>query len=193
MVEMGYSAADAVYNSVDFSWTPVTDATIYQLEVTRVRDGLVVINDNNIIASPSTQAGFEDGEQYKWRVRAGIGTSPNYTWSVWSPYRDFVAYETLPLRPAPILSSPAVNATAASETVTFKWTAVSGAANYNLQIVNIPGGTLYRSVSIPAAGDPESVQSGFPNKSEQFMWRVRANNGAWSLYRNFTNGSWWRF
>ena len=198
MVEMGYSTAAAVYDTVDFSWTPVTDATIYQLEVTRVRDGLVVINNNNITASPSTQAGFDDGEQYKWRVRAGIGTSPNYTWSVWSPYRDFVSYEVLPELPAPLLSSPAEYASASGDQVVFKWSSVVNAVTYELEVIKAVGGTLHHNTTVDAPSISRTVGGGvFLDDGTRFMWRVRAVDGdgpgAWSLFRSFTNGSWWRF
>jgi uncharacterized protein YegP (UPF0339 family) len=203
MVVLNALPDSTVYDLVDFGWEAVADATIYQLEVTRVRDGqkklydITSFNNDPVINKPLSVFVNTDtfgAEQYRWRLRAGIGTSPGYTWSNWSPYRDFVAYNELPLRPAPILISPAVNATAASETVTFKWTEVSGASSYNLQVVNVSGGTMYKSVGgIPAAADPEFAQPGFPNKGDQFMWRVRANNGAWSLYRYFANGSWWLF
>lgn len=196
VVNAAVSPANATY-SVDFSWSAVSDATKYQLEVINVRNGSVFADEEIGIVAPATAPAtmknlpdFVDSEQYKWRVRAG-GTS---IWGTWSPYRDFVYYHETPILTAPSLLSPASYATAASETVQFRWTAVTGVANYHLQVRRVGNGELFfEDDSISPAGETYSATV-FPNDSTQFMWRVRANeDGAWSLYQYFTNGFWWRW
>ena len=188
------SPAAANY-SADFSWSAVSGAAKYQLEVINVRDGSVFANEVIAIVSPATVpatthnvTNFADGEQYKWRIRAGEGTT---TWGTWSSYRDFLYYHATPALSAPSLLSPASYATAATETVEFEWTAVIGNSGYELEVIKVTGGLPYYHNNA-IAGVTESAT--FPNDSTQFMWRVRANeNGAWSLYQYFTNGFWWRW
>jgi hypothetical protein len=197
VINAAVSPADATY-SVDFSWSTVSDATKYQLEVINVRNGSVFADEEIGIVAPATAPAtmknlpdFADSEQYKWRVRAGDAS----IWGTWSPYRDFIYYYETPVLTAPSLLSPASYATAASETVQFRWTAVNSATDgYHLQVRRVGNGELFfEDDSISPAGETYSAEV-FPNDSTQFMWRVRANdNGAWSLYQYFTNGFWWRW
>ena len=195
VVNAAVSPADATY-SVDFSWSAVSDATKYRLAVMNARNGSVFADEEVVIVSPATATyatenlpGFVDGEQYKWRVRAGKSTAD---WGTWSPYRDFIYYYETPVLTAPSLLSPATYATVASETVQFRWTTVISAASYHLQVRRVGNGELFfEDVSISPAEATYSATD-FPNDSTQFMWRVRANDdGAWSLYQYFTNGFWW--
>ena len=147
---------------------------------------------NDIVTTTSSiQTSFlDDGSEYKWRVRAGDSTR----WGSWSAYRYFINETITAGAPsAPSLLSPAVNATAATETIEFSWSTSSGALNYQLQVVRVSGGAI--TVDGPLGNVTSSSQSGFPNDGSDYLWRVRAGNatdwGPWSFYRKFTNGTFW--
>ena len=181
--------------TLSFSWDLLSGASRYNLEVVDVRTGVTKINAI-VTSGTSSQTGFpNDGIEYKWRVRAGDSSR----WGNWSAYRFFINENVPPGRPAaPSLLSPAIGATAATETIEFQWTASAGATSYQLQVVRVDGGaiTVFRNVN----GDTKFSQDGFPNDGSEYMWRVRAGSGsptqwgAWSFYRNLTNGGpWWFF
>ncbi len=179
--------------SVTFTWDTVLTAARYNLEVVDARTG-VTKNSEFPTANSLALTGFpNDGSEYKWRVRAGDSSR----WGAWSPYRYFINETIAAGAPsAPSLLSPAINATAATPTVEFKWTTSSGALNYQLQVVRVSGGAVVVDVNFGAIVT-SSAQSGFPVDGSEFLWRVRAGNaanwGPWSFYRGFTNGSWWVF
>ncbi len=185
------SAAAAVY-SVSFGWNAVSGANQYQLQVVAAKNNMLLIDVplGNVLEYKNGN-GFGNGEQYKWRVRAGKDS----TWGTWSGYRNFIGYTTLPTLPAPLLLSPAENATASGTTVTFKWTPVLNITNYDLEVINVSNGEVFKLLNniTPGATVNEVTHpvGGFPDNSTKFMWRVRGVDGRWSLYRTFTNGLWW--
>lgn len=188
-----YAYSSQSGTNINFSWDPISGASRYNLEVVDVKTGVTKINATVTTAS-SSQPGFSnDGSEYKWRVRAGDSSR----WGYWSAYRYFIN-ETAPAGApaAPSLLSPAVGATAATETIEFRWTASSGANRYQLQVVRVNGGAV--TVNTNVGGLTTFSQAGFPNDGSDYLWRVRAGNatqwGAWSFYRSFTNGGpWWNF
>jgi hypothetical protein len=180
--------------TIDFSWDLMSGASRYNLEVVDVRTGVTKTNAT-VTSETSSQPDFpNDGSEYKWRVRAGDSSR----WGNWSAYR-YLINETVPATApaAPSLLSPAIGATAATETIDFEWSASAGATRYQLQVVRVDGGATTVNEQIAGALTTSS-QAGFPNDGSEYMWRVRAGNasqwGAWSFYRSFTNGGpWWNF
>ena len=185
---LGYPAAGAnvAGSSVSFQWSAVTYATKYQLEVSRSSDGYIFRNVELIDRVNTTLSGFyDDATEYRWRVRAGNDSG----WSSWTSYRYFTNGTSLV---APNLGSPASNAVVEGTAVSFNWNSVTGATRYELEVVRISDGYIFKSV--PTGSNTGTTQSGFPNDgSTDFRWRVRAGNatswGAWSAYRTFTSGS----
>jgi hypothetical protein len=179
--------------SIPFSWDSVNGATSYNLVIVDVRTGVTKTNQN-LTGTSTTQTDFtDDGSEYKWRVRAGDDSR----WGAWSAYRYFINQTVTAGTPsAPSLLSPAVNATAATETIEFEWSPSAGATNYELQVVRVEGGAVVVGGALGST-DTTSSQSGFPNDGSEYMWRVKAKNatgwGPWSFYRSFTNGTWWTF
>lgn len=169
---------------VSFQWGAVTGATRYQLEITKVSDGTVfrTVDLNNV--TTTTQYAFaNDGAQYRWRVRAGSSTQ----WGAWSLHRTFTNGAALP---APTLGSPANNASLDSTSVSFQWSAVTGATRYQLEVVRVSDSFVFKNIEL--LNTTGATQSGFPNDGTEYRWRVRAGNthawGAWTAYRNFNSG-----
>ena len=180
--------------TITFQWAASSGATKYQLQVIRVSDGGVFVNQVLGDVTTTSQTGFpDDGAQYRWRVRGGN----NVGWGAWSGYRDFINETVLATAPAaPALSSPADDTLVAGNEITFEWIA-PGANKYQLEVIRVSDGTIFKNqVLDPPAS---SSESGFPNDGTEYLWRVRAsvdggtNWGAWSFYNIFTNGFWWLY
>jgi hypothetical protein len=79
--------AVATGTAVYFSWTSVTDANKYNLQVLYANgSGNVFIENNNVTAPPHEQAGFpDDVTPFYWRVRSSNASG----WGPWSFYRQF--------------------------------------------------------------------------------------------------------
>lgn len=180
---------------VTFEWTAVNQANRYHIELTNVNQNTITnIYPGNVPSVDRT--GFpDDGTQYRWRVRAGSANG----WGAWSGYRNFINDTPLASLAAPSLVSPAPGATAGGKSVTFKWTAVSGADDYELEVVRISDRAVVVHGPLESTATEKQISS-FPDDGTQYMWRVRARaggeDGAWSLYRGFENGrsdsgSWW--
>ncbi len=184
------NAATSTAN-LDFRWNVSPGADKYQLEVIRLFDGALFANPVLGNVASSTQTGFPvDGTPFKWRVRAGNESG----WSAWSHYRYFTSgvpdpYVSAP--PAPFLSRPVNNASIGGTVVDFSWNAASRADRYELKIIRVSDGTVFRDVSLNKG--TASSQTGFPNDGTSFKWAVRAGNeggwSAWSSYRTFTNSA----
>lgn len=184
------NAATSTAN-IDFRWNASLRADRYQLEIVRVSDGVVFANPELGNVTASTQTGFPvDGTQFRWRVRAGNDTG----WSDWSQYRYFNSGSVdphVPAPPAPILSRPVNDAAVGGTAVDFRWNAATRADRYELKIIRVKDGALFREVSL--GNVTASSQTGFPNDGSRFRWAVRAGNeagwSAWSTYRYFANSA----
>ncbi|WP_340031283.1 fibronectin type III domain-containing protein [Paenibacillus sp. FSL K6-1122] len=135
-------------------WSPVDGATSYEVEA----DGVVV---GDISDSIYTHTGLKPGTAHKYRVRA---ISDNNI-SAWSAVKS---QNTLPDSVNGLVVSAATNAA-----VTVKWTAVTGATGYDLDI----DGTV-----VPVTGVTYTKNGLAANTDHTF--RIRSKNaagaGAWS-------------
>jgi hypothetical protein len=183
---VAYTSVDLT--SVHFKWNASVGATKYNLEVVRIRDGVVFKNVVLGSVTSSTQTGFpNDGTQYKWRVRAGTDAG----WGEWSDYRNFTNGSQLPLPAAPYQLWPADEAAAGNTYIDFRWNKSEYANKYQLEIRRKEDNLLFRAPVI--SNFNISTQTGFPNDGTEYIWRVRAGNhtgwGAWSDYRSVVNGA----
>jgi hypothetical protein len=174
--------ASTLSTSIMFEWYKSLGANRYELEIRRASDNSLFRNVPLGDASASLQTGFPDiGMQYKWRVKAGNDIG----WGDWSEYRYFIRGYLLA---APALITPNNNVTVGGTSVSFSWAAASGATKYELQVIRVSDGMLFRN-AFPTG--TSTTQGGFLNDGTQFSWRVRAGNdtgwGAWSPYRQFIN------
>ncbi|WP_339311041.1 fibronectin type III domain-containing protein [Paenibacillus sp. FSL k6-2145] len=135
-------------------WSPVDGATSYEVEA----DGVVV---GDISDSIYTHTGLKSGTAHKYRVRA---ISDNNV-SAWSAVKS---QNTLPDSVNGLVVSAATNAA-----VTVKWTAVTGATGYDLEI----DGTV-----VPVMGVAYTKSGLAANTDHTF--RIRSKNaagvGVWS-------------
>jgi alpha-tubulin suppressor-like RCC1 family protein len=173
--------------SVTFQWSASNGATNYWLAVIRASDNSVIVNKAVGNVTSDTETGFpNDGTAYKWVVAAGNGAG----WSSASAARTFTN-GTVTIPSAPGLTSPVDGATVSGASVTFQWSASSGATNYWLAVTNTNGNYV---VINKAVGNVTSVTIiGFPNIGTMYKWVVAAGNSAgWgnaSTARTFINGT----
>ena len=92
---------------------------------------------------------------------------------------------------APTLNAPVNGSTGQASTPTFTWSAVAGAASYDIQVASDPGfGTIVASATglTVASYTPASSLAG----DTVYYWRVRANNtcgiGPWAATSAFRTG-----
>jgi alpha-tubulin suppressor-like RCC1 family protein len=172
--------------SVTFQWSASSGATNYWLVVVKSSDGSSVINKAVGNVTTDVEFGFpNDGTQYKWVVAAGNGAG----WSDASLIKAFTN-GIVSVPPAPSLTSPADGSTVSSTSVTFQWSASSGATNYWLAVIKASDNSV---IVNKAVGNVTSdTESGFPNDGTAYKWVVAAGNGAgWgnaSTVRSFTSG-----
>jgi alpha-tubulin suppressor-like RCC1 family protein len=175
-------------SSVTFQWADSNGATNYWLAVIKASDNTVIINKAIGNVTSDAEIGFpNDGMTYKWVVAAGNSAG----WSSASPIRTFTNGTAMTVPPAPTLTSPVDGATVTGNSVTFQWSASTGATNYWLAVVKASDNSV---IINKAVGNVTSdTEAGFPNNGTQYKWVVAAGNSAgWgsaSTIRTFINGT----
>lgn len=178
----GDNATDVATNPT-LVWNAADRATTYQLQVsTSSNFSTAVVDQGGITATSFQVTGLLNNTTYFWRVRAGNagGTSD------WSGVRQFTTRVAAPA--APVLSSPADNATNISIDTTLIWSAPSGATTYRLQLSTVSD---FSMTAIDQGGlSATSFQvSGLANET-RYYWRVNASNAGgtspWSTVWKFT-------
>ena len=164
-----------------FSWTAVTGATSYQLQVYQ---GSTTVLDINLSTTsyPVVTNILLPSLYYYWHVIA-MGPTPKTSGSF-----DFTTTVLAPV--APVLVSPLNNAVNVPLTPSLDWNNVSGAASYEMQI------STTSDFSIIVLDVPGLVNSGYsvPGgnliNNTLYYWRVKAHNAGgdspWSDVWNFT-------
>ncbi len=157
------SSADTA-NQVDLSWTAVEDADDYELWRWEDAEGWVELDDS-ISGTSHTDSGVTAGKTYYYQVSADGGT----TWSN-------RVNETVGAYDASTLDAP----TATSTAISLSWSAVTGAASYELWRYENSwtqvGGTL---PATPTTHSDTNVETG-----KTYFYQVMAKgpngDGAWS-------------
>jgi len=152
------------------TWSDVTTATTYRLQV--ARDSLfgIIDFDDSTLTGVSRQVGpLSSNTLYYWRVRA------KNTGGV-SPYSSTFRFTTTEAPPAPLLVSPQDSATRVPSAATFLWSRVTGATSYHLQIAaDATFTSLVRNDSTII--DTTRTVPPLPY-SAMLHWRVRARNSS---------------
>ncbi|MEI6276122.1 MAG: choice-of-anchor D domain-containing protein [Prolixibacteraceae bacterium] len=178
-VDLGIPALSAPVNAftyfvgsnITFSWTPVSCANSYDIEIDA---GLPTASLSNIPGtSLNLQTDLNTTGNHTWHVRARLNNT-NGTWS------SSQTYSVMGIPAIPVLNSPANGATLYSESVNnFTWNAVANATGYQIQFdtetpVSVTGTTFSRNF----------------DTSGNHTWKVLATNAAgnsdWSAPRTFT-------
>lgn len=165
------------------SWSAVTGAQAYAVEVSTTSDFLTIALSKSSTGTTVELSGLQGNTTYYWRVKA-------YAGGVFGPYSAVWSFTTAqaPTLTAPTLVSPAHGATGVSVPPVVSWSAVANAAGYWVQVATTDGFTsilIGKSVSSGTAAELSGLAAG-----TTYFWRVRAAavgvDGPWSLTRSFT-------
>ena len=116
--------AEAAGSEVEVSWTAVAGAARYELWVWDSVNGWRQIGGNTLAGTTYTHSDVTAGTTYHYAVRAVNAGAETSAWS------DLVPATV----PAASLSVPALTAEATESAVELSWTAVAGAARYELWV-----------------------------------------------------------
>jgi hypothetical protein len=177
-----------------FTWSSVSGATLYHLEVIGSDFASIkFVNDSTLTGNSRAVGPLQYLVGYSWRVRARNGSG----WGPWSATITFMRDE-MPMGPGdttsqpalgtPALTAPAASATGVSVNPTLSWNAVSGATSYNVAVSTDTGFLFYihaSAVSGTSLALPASLSPGVT-----YYWRVQANSSTgashYSGTRSFT-------
>lgn len=164
--------------SVTLSWTTLTGATGYDLQVATDANFTTNLQSFNDLAGTSQLITNLSNTTYYWRTRAKFGTFA----TDWNTARRFTVNGAPPS--APTLYFPLPNSSNTSGKPTFLWESITGAVRYELEY----GGLLNR-YTINVVGTSYVLPS--PLAPGIYYWRVRAFNNAdvaseWSMDWSFT-------
>ncbi len=163
-----------------YSWNTVSGAASYNVWVNDVTTGVSkIVFENVATASDTPTTALKLGDSYRWWVQAVNG---NGTAGDWSGGLDFTVVLG---KPNPIAPMGTTNTTQPI----FSWSAVSGAAHYELWVDDV---TANKPQVIFQTGVPQaSFQSTGLNVGDAYRWWVQAVNSngvksGWSVEADFT-------
>ncbi|MCH6236487.1 fibronectin type III domain-containing protein [Cognataquiflexum rubidum] len=160
-----------IATTTKLTWTAVSNADSYGLEVSKNPDfSSLVVNNNSLTSNEFTVSGLQQDTPYYWRVRAtnSAGTSPYST--VWT----FRTIRPIPIPAVPSLLSPSNGAKDLSVSPRLQWTSVSGAKTYRVQISKESN---FAVLSLDnAAVTSNSLQVNGLQDGVTYYWRVSATN-----------------
>ncbi|MCL6450833.1 MAG: zinc-ribbon domain-containing protein [Acetobacteraceae bacterium] len=175
--------AQAVPITPTLAWEPLAGVEAYHLQVAKDSNFSERVCDWPNLPHTSVAVGALDGgTQYWWRVGVNGEAGP-----VWSPAWSFVTAAVPPA--APVLYSPADQATGVDVTPALAWKASAGAVAYNVEVAGDPDFTalVYQKADLPTTTD---VVMGGLARGTRYWWRVAAENeagvGPWSAAWSFT-------
>ncbi|MCS4434334.1 fibronectin type III domain-containing protein [Aquiflexum gelatinilyticum] len=159
--------------TLKLSWSAVTGAENYTLELSKNADfSSLVINNNSLKTNEFTVSGLQEDTQYYWRVRAtnSAGSSPYST--VWT----FRTVKPIVAPAVPTLLSPSNGAKDVSTTTSLQWNAVTGAKTYRIQISKESsfGTILIDNATLTG----NTFQANNLEEGVTYYWRVNAANEA---------------
>ncbi|MBI5858652.1 MAG: fibronectin type III domain-containing protein [Sphingobacteriales bacterium] len=158
-------AASAITNtSATVSWAAVSGALSYDVDYKAASSGTWVNSATGTTSTSVNLSGLTQGTTYDYRVRANCsGGSGSYAQAQFTT--------TAPCNAPTGLTSSAIT----SSSATVSWTAVSGAANYDVDYKLASSGTWINSITGTTATSRNITGL---TASSLYDWRVRANCGA---------------
>jgi poly(3-hydroxybutyrate) depolymerase len=175
-----------------FKWKTVLNATKYHFQIYEDASSIMFAQDSNITSSGNyaqyNGTKLKSGMKYRWRVRA----YNKYGSSAWSEEWKFTVIPNPPTSKT-ILQEPGDNAVNQTLNLKFKWTIVSTAENYHLQITNKKDNSIFyndSTIAKPKSGNYVEVYVNGFSAETQYSWKVRGLNkggsGPWSNEFNLT-------
>jgi|GEM_PF-825671 len=157
--------------TVTLRWDAVSNATRYEVGVVDVGTGHLVV-DTSVIANSHTVT-LVAGKTYRWNVAArnSAGLS-GYTALRFFQTPSPVVKPATPNNPTPG-STTSPGPITDSVTVTLRWDAVTGAASYEIGVVDVATGQLV--VDTTSAGNSHTVTL---TAGKTYRWNVAARNSA---------------
>lgn len=165
-----YSPADSLTNTataMNFSWSAVTYATAYRIEVDTSEVFATPMVDSTLGSTSFSLDSLMYNTSYYWRVYASNATGE----SAPSATRMFTTEDGLP--EIPFLDGPDINQTGLDTTVTFIWLAAADADYYQFQLAS---DTLFASVIKDTVTSELTVTVDSLEFGTRYFWRVRAVN-----------------
>ncbi|MCP4174304.1 MAG: hypothetical protein GY758_26435 [Fuerstiella sp.] len=156
-----------------FSWTPITGASTYQLYLQR--GSTVVINQSGIATTSFTASSALPVGEYRWWIRPSTATGKGGAWSQRGEFN---------VGGWPTVLTPEGTTTSGAPTIT--WTAVTGAGSYEVYLFNDDGlGLVYRTSGITSNSfDPPALANG-----NYRVWvksyKTNSDPGSWSRAQSF--------
>jgi subtilisin family serine protease len=158
----------------ELTWTAVTDAVAYQVELSSTYAFDTVLESSGDLTELSYTAGPLDDAKYYWRVRS---KSEYGIYGSWSAVRNFTVDTSKPV--APELISPVSGAQSAGMPI-FSWGSVADAEAYQFEYGLVDNGEeyIYRSDVLSTT----SIQPPKKNTNVTYYWFARARDAAgnWS-------------
>ena len=170
--------------TLQFTWNRVASATSYRLQVSTSSSfaGGFAVDDSTVSDTTRQVSGLQQNTAYYWRVRAQQGSIAGS----YSTQRSFTTGIGTPIPVAPPLGS-----TGLTSPVTLKWTSITGATAYHVQVATDQNFLTGILVDDAAVTDTTRQVSGLSN-GIQYYWHVLASNGggssAYSPTWNFATG-----
>jgi hypothetical protein len=161
-----YDKAQFFSTSVTFSWVNVADATKYHLQIAKpnFENPLQIVLDTTITSNSFTQQ--LPVTDYEWRVQA---INSAYKTLFTSRFFTVVSNDNFEDNTV-VLTSPANNLVTKAQEQNIKWTAIIGATNYQVQIVD-GSDAVINDQTITAS----NLSYSFPEGN--YFLKVRALNG----------------
>lgn len=173
--------------SASLTWTQVSGASGYQVQVSTTSNFSALYRDTLISGATTTALalpGLAENGVYYWRVRGrnAAGSGP------YSAQRGFTTAVSAPV--APLLTTPAQNATGVDVFTAFSWGSSAGALTYRLRVAT---DTSFNNRVLDTVLTTTSFALKQPlSNVTTYHWRVIASNPAGdgaSLRRTFITGS----
>lgn len=160
----GLSSSSITNTTATVSWTAVSGAVSYDVDYKAASSGTWINAATATTATSANLGGLTQGTLYDWRVRTNCASES-------SSYAQAQFTTTAPCNAPTGLASSSVT----SSSATVSWTAVSGAASYDVDYKLNSSGS-WTNAATGTTGT--SVNLSGLTASSLYDWRVRANCGA---------------
>ncbi len=153
-----------------FQWSAVPGASFYNLVLIDQAFPNIVATSAPMVTGTSFSftTPLLIGHAYTWYVQA-IATSGSVDWP---GLTSNLSYFHVALVGAPTLTAPANGATLTTSTPTLQWTAVTGATNYNVTLIDTTLSTTTQAI-YQVSGTSLTVSPGLVN-GHSYQWYVQA-------------------